>query len=73
MKANYKVLAKINVELFYCVSIRNYGISLQGKQSSDTVKHLQEKYKISKWTVNESGFMETVFEINDVKVEIVLT
>lgn len=73
MKANYKVLAKIDVELFYCVSIRNHEVTLQGKQSSETVKHLQDKYKISNWTVDTSGFMESVIEINNVKVVIVLT
>ena len=73
MKANYKVLAKINVELFYAVTIYTYGVRLQGEQSSETVKHIQDKYSISNWTVDANGFMIALFEIDGVKVDVTLT
>jgi hypothetical protein len=73
MKANYKVLAKINVELFYAVTIYKWSIRLQGEQSSETIKYLNKVFNVSKWTISESGYMEALIEVDGVKIEIVLT
>jgi hypothetical protein len=73
MKANYKVLAKINVELFYAVTIYKYNLKLQGEQSSETIKYLKQVLNVSEWIISESAFMEASFEIDGVKIDVVLT
>jgi hypothetical protein len=73
MNANYITLAKINVELFYAVTIYTYGVRLQGEQSSETIKYLKKVYDVSDWTVDANGFMIVLFEIDGVKVDVTLT
>ena len=73
MKATYKTLAKINVELFYAVTIYKYNVKLQGEQSNQTIKYLSQMFNVSDWKVTEYGYMEALFEIDGVKVEVTLT
>jgi hypothetical protein len=73
MNANYITLAKINVELFYAVTIYKRSIKLQGEQSSETIKYLKQVYDISDWSACEYGYMETTFEMDGVTVNVTLT
>lgn len=73
MNANYKVLAKFNVDFFYAVTIYKWGTRLQGEQSTQTIKYLNQIFNVSKWNISENGYMETLIEVDGVKVEIVLT
>lgn len=73
MNANYRVLAKFNVDFFYAVTIYQWSIRLQGEQSTQTIKYLNQIFDVSKWTISESGFMEASIEIDGVRIEIVLT
>lgn len=73
MKRNYEALSGINLELFYAVTIHKYNVKLQGEQSIQTTKYLSQMFNVSNWRVTESGFIETSFEIDGVKVEVILT
>lgn len=73
MKTKYNALAKIDVELFYAVTIYEYNLCLQGKQSSETIKYLKHAFNISDWEVGADGFMRASFEIDGIKVEVALT
>lgn len=74
MNANYKVLAKFNIDFFYAVTIYQWSVKLQGEQSTQTIKYLNQIFNVSKWTISDSGYyMEALIEVDGVKVEIVLT
>jgi len=73
MKATYKVVAKINVELFYAVTIYSSTVQLQGDQSSRVIRYFIENHNSPDWTVRENGWMSTSFEIDGVKISVTLT
>jgi hypothetical protein len=73
MKATYKVLAKINVELFYAVTIYERSITLQGDITSETIRYFIKHHDAPSWDVRENGWMSTSFEIDGVTVSVTLT
>jgi len=73
MKTNYKVLAKIDVELFYAITVYRHNVKLQGERSNQTMMYLRQLYDVSDWSISEYGYMEATFEIDGVKVDVVLT
>lgn len=73
MKKNYQALSGINLELFYAVTIYEYNVKLQGEQSNQTTKYLSQMFNVSNWRVTESGYIETSFEIDGIKIDVTLT
>lgn len=73
MKATYKTLAKINVELFYAVTIYEYSVTLQGEQSSETIRYFAKNHNAPNWEVGENGFIRTSFEIDGITINVTLT
>jgi len=61
----------IDVDNFYCVSISQNSITLQGKYSASLVRDLNEFFKFSTCEVN--GFLEATAVLDNQQVNIVLT
>lgn len=70
MKTNVNRLSLINVDLFYCVTIWQNEIQLQGTMSSELVKYCKDELKID-LTSNEEGWLkgssETI-ELGNLKI-----
>ena len=73
MKRNYEALSGIDLELFYAVRIYKRNIMLQGNQSDKTIKYLKQNFNLSDVKITESGFIETSFEIDGIKIDVTLT
>lgn len=70
MKTNLNRLSLINVDLFYCVTIWQNEITLQGKMSSELVKYCKDELKIE-LTSNEHGWLEgssNTIELGNLKI-----
>lgn len=43
MKEKLALLENVDLSLFYCVTIREYSLDLQGRMSSDTIDYCKRK------------------------------
>lgn len=70
MKTNLNRLSLINVDLFYCVTIWQNEITLQGKMSSELVKYCNDELKIE-LSADEHGWLKgssNTIELGNLKI-----
>jgi hypothetical protein len=70
MKTNLDRLSLINVDLFYCITIWQNEITLQGNMSSELVKYCADELKIELKT-NEYGWLSgsaNTIELGNLKI-----
>jgi hypothetical protein len=65
MKTNVNRLSLINVDLFYCVTIWNHEINLQGNMSSELIKYCKYELKVN-LTPNDEGWLKG--ELNSIEL-----
>ena len=69
-----QVLATLDVELFYSVSISMGEIKLQGHSSRELLKHCLDVLNITSFNTTESyGFLKSKTIIDDIEVTVLLT
>lgn len=75
MKKNLRLLQAmsryIDMDMFYCITVYDTHISLQGRMCSSTISYIRNLGLIVSTT--ESGYIETGFRFASVTVEIILT
>ena len=62
-------LEKINLDKFYCVTLRSNYINLQGTMSKELIEYCQEELGVVGFKVTRSSFLEA--KVNN--IEIILT
>lgn len=53
MKEKLALLENIDISLFYCVTIREYGLDLQGRMSSDTIDYCKRKLDVANFDIDQ--------------------
>jgi hypothetical protein len=75
MKKNYEALSGINLDMFYSVRITPTEISLQGRQSSETIISIRLNYMKSyeDFHINDDGYVEGNFVRDGITFRVCLT
>lgn len=75
MKKNYEALSRINLDMFYSVTITPTEINLQGRQSSETIISVRLNYMKSyeDFHINDDGYVVGSFVRDGITFRVCLT